>query len=88
MLEVTIDKLPGGDATRRQCLARITITNTGQGTGGVKTYEVRVTHVAPDRGTELAATTCRTYREEDEGVFRLLHRALEKILGDTPKDTR
>jgi hypothetical protein len=82
MLEVNIDKLPGGDAARRQCLARITLTNTGQGAGGVKTYEVRVTHIATDRGTELAATTCKTYREEDEGVLRLLHRALGRMLGD------
>lgn len=82
MLEVTLDKLPGGDASRRQCLARIKLTNTGHGAGGVKTYEVRVTHVAPDRGTELAATMCKTYREEDEGVLRLLHRALGKMLGD------
>jgi len=82
MLEVTIDKLPGGDASRRQCLARITLTNTGEGAGGVKTYEVRVTHVATDRGSELATTRCKTYRGEDEGVLRLLHRALGRMLGD------
>lgn len=86
MLEVTIDKLPGGNAARRQCLARITLTNTGQGAGGVTTYEVRVTHVATDRGTELAATTCRTYRETDEGVLRLLHRAIGKMLGDATRE--
>lgn len=85
MLEVTLDKLPGGDANRRQCLARVTLTNTGQGVGGVKTYEVRVTHVAADRSAELATTTCRTYRDEDEGVLRLLHRALGKMLGDESK---
>lgn len=83
MLEVTIDKLPGGDATRRQCLARITLTNTGLGVGGVKTYDVRVVQIATDRGAELAAKAGRTYRDEHEGVLRLLHRSLGKLLGDT-----
>ena len=83
MLEVTIDKLPGGDAAGRQCFVRLTLANTGQGAAGVKTYEVRVTHIAAGRGTEIAATTCRTYREENEGVNRLLHRAVGRMLGDT-----
>ncbi len=83
MLEVTIDKLPGGDIARRQCLARLTLANTGQGGAGVKTYEVRVMHIAAGRETELAATTCRTYREENEGVIRLVHRAVGRMLGDT-----
>jgi hypothetical protein len=85
MLEVTLDKLPGGDTSRRQCLARITLTNTGQNAGGVKTYEVRVVHIAADRGAELATAACRTFRDADEGVLRLLHRALGRLLHDAPK---
>jgi hypothetical protein len=82
MLEFTLDKLPGGDATRRQSLARITLTNTGQGAGGVKTYEVRVTHLATDRATELTVHACRTYRDDHEGALRLVHRALGRLLGE------
>lgn len=81
MIEVAIDKLPGGDRSRRQNLARIEITNTGLGTGGVKLYDACITHVANDRGSELAAMSCRTYRETDEGVLRVIHRALGKMLG-------
>ncbi len=82
MLELTIDKLPGGDATRRSTLVRISLTNTGQGTGGVKVYEVRVTHLEADGEPELAANACRTYREHGDGVLRLIHRALGRMLGD------
>lgn len=83
MLEVTLDKLPGGDVARRRCLVRITLTNTGQGAGSVKVYDIRVTHAEPDRGAELSATTCRVYRDDGEGVLRLLHRALGRLLGDS-----
>ena len=44
MLEIIINKLPGGDASRTQPLARITLTNTGAGTGGVRIYDARITH--------------------------------------------
>jgi len=82
MLEITIDKLPGGDSGRRQCLARITLTNTGQGAGGVKTYAVRLTHADERVRAEVAADSCRTYRDRDEQVLRLVHRALGRMIGE------
>jgi len=36
MIEIQINRLPGGDASRRATMARITLTNTGEGMGGVK----------------------------------------------------
>jgi propanediol dehydratase small subunit len=81
MLEITIDKLPGGDANRRKCLARITLTNTGQGAGGVKTYDVRITHADERVRPDLATDSCRTYRDDHEDVLRLAHRALGRLLG-------
>jgi hypothetical protein len=88
MLELIIDKLPGGDASRRTCLARVTLTNTGEGGDGVRTYDVRVTHFAARGGDELPVTACRTFRDEGEGVLHLVHRALSRLLSDRPEDTR
>jgi len=84
MIEVTIDKLPGGDASRRTCVARITLTNTGEGGDRVRTYDVRVTHFAARGGDELPVTACRTFRDEGEGVLDLVHRALSRLLSDHP----
>ena len=36
MIEIQINRLPGGDASRRATMARITLANTGEGMGGVK----------------------------------------------------
>lgn len=82
MLEVTIDKLPGGDASRRTCLARITLTNTGEGGDGARTYAVRLTHADERVRAEVAADSCRTYRDRDEQVLRLVHRALGRMIGE------
>jgi hypothetical protein len=82
MFEVTIDKLPGGDASRRTCLARITLTNTGEGGDGARTYAVRITHAEERARAGVSADSCRTYRERDEQVLRLVHRALGRLLGD------
>lgn len=86
MLEVIIDKLPGGDASRRTCLARISLTNTGFGVeakaagGGVRTYDVRLTHGDERVRSEVKAESCRTFRETDEQVLRLVHRAIGRML--------
>lgn len=82
MLEVTIDKLPGGDASRRTCLARITLTHTGDGGDGARTYAVRLTHTDERVRAEVSADSCRTYRERDEQVLRLVYRALGRMIGE------
>lgn len=93
MLEITIDKLPGGDATRRRCRARIVLVNTGQGVGGVggaggvgasgvSVYDARVEHAEDGVREELAVTACKTYRDENEQTLRLVHRALGRLLGE------
>ncbi len=81
MLEVTIDKLPGGDAARQKRLVRITLVNTGEGVGGVRTYEVRVTEAALGEGVDQVGPSWQTFREEAEGVLRLVHRALGRLVG-------
>lgn len=86
MLEITIDKLPGGDSGRRQCLARVTLTNTGQGTGGVKTYDVRITHSVGQDRAGLPTDSCRTFGNDHEDVIRLVHRALGRLLGPTDQE--
>lgn len=82
MLEIIINKLPGGDASRTQPLARITLTNTGAGTGGVRIYDARITHAEERVRGELAADSCSVYRDEQEQVLRLAHRALARLLGE------
>lgn len=81
MLEVTIDKLPGGDAARRKRLVRLRLVNTGGGVGGVRLSEVRVTGAAPGEGVDRVGPSWQTFREEAEGVLRLVHRALGRIVG-------
>lgn len=81
MIEVRIDKLPGGDASRRRPLARVCLTNTGQGVGDVRIYSVRIEGEVRDpsagvpRGSEV-----RTFRGAGEDVVALVHRALGQIL--------
>lgn len=82
MLELTIDRLPGGDAARRQTLVRITLTNTGEGVGDVKVYRVQVVHGDDLSRRDLKMAECRTHRGLDESVLQLAHRALGKLLND------
>jgi hypothetical protein len=82
MMELTLDRLPGGDASRRRTIARITLTNTGEGVGGVKVYAVKVAQADAVASTETRCVECRTHRETDEGALRLAYRALGKLLGE------
>jgi len=80
MLELTIDKLPGGDETRRQRLVRITLTNTGEGLGEVKVYRVQVEEADERTRAVLTREQVRTHRGVEESVLRLAHRALGTLL--------
>ncbi len=82
MMELTLDKLPGGDSSRRRTIARITLTNTGDGVGRVKIYGVKVAHADATASAETQCVACRTHRETDEGALRLAYRALGKLLGE------
>jgi len=82
MMEFTLDRLPGGDSTRRRTIARITLTNTGEGVGGIKVYAVEVAQADEGATTEVRHVDCRTHRETDEGALRLAYRALGKLLGE------
>jgi len=82
MMELTLDRLPGGDSTRRRTIIRITLTNTGEGVGGVKVYAVKVAQADEVATTEARCMDCRTHRETDEGALGLAYRALGKLLGE------
>ncbi|MBX9737270.1 MAG: hypothetical protein K2X32_10125 [Phycisphaerales bacterium] len=82
MIEIQISRLPGGDATRRETIAQITLTNTGEGVGGVKVYDVRLTEADVRTRAEAAAVSGRTHREAHEGVLRLVQRAVERLLDE------
>jgi hypothetical protein len=82
MMELTLDRLPGGDASRRRTIARITLTNTGEGVGDVKVYAVKVAQADEVASAETRRVECRTHRETDEGALRLAYRALGKLLGE------
>jgi len=82
MMELTLDRLPGGDSTRRRTIIRVTLTNTGEGVGGVKVYAVKVAQADEGATTEARCMDCRTHRETDEGALRLAYRALGKLLGE------
>ncbi len=85
MFEITVDKLPGGDLSRRRCVARVTITKNEGGVGGragVRVYDVRLEMDEPERAGDVVRRRCSTYREQDESVLRLVHRALGRLLGD------
>lgn len=56
MLEVTLDKLHG-DASRRQCLARITLTNTG----GRRRREDRTKSASPTSHPTAARNSLRPH---------------------------
>ena len=83
MIEIQIHRLPGGDASRRSTMARITLTNTGEGVGGVKVYEVRLAEADERVGGEVVSTECRTHRDADEGVLQLVSRALLRLTAST-----
>ena len=79
MIEVQINRLPGGDATRRSTMARITLTNTGEGLGDVKIYEVKLAEAQDRIRGEATCTHTRTHRDAEEGILRLVQRALERL---------
>lgn len=79
MIEIQINRLPGGDASRRTTMARITLTNTGEGLGGVKVYDVRLAEGDASVRDEVNSTEGRTHREVDEGVLLLVQRALCRL---------
>jgi|GEM_PF-2602612 len=76
MIEIQINRLPGGDASRRSMMARITLTNTGEGVGEVKVYEVRLADADARVRGEVVLAQGRTHRDADEGVLELVSRAL------------
>jgi len=76
MIEIQINRLPGGDASRRATMARITLTNTGEGLGGVKVYDVRMAEADERVRVEVTLTEGRTHRDGDQGVLRLVSRAI------------
>lgn len=79
MFEIQINRLPGGDESRRNTIARVTLTNTGEGLGGVKVYEVRLAEADARARAEVVQTSGRTHRETNEGVLRLVQRALDLL---------
>ena len=79
MIEIQINRLPGGDASRRSTMARITLTNTGEGLGGVKIYEIRMAEADERVREELRCKEARTHREVDEGVIALVRRSLDRL---------
>jgi len=80
MIEIQINRLPGGDASRRATMARITLTNTGEGLGGVKVYDVRMAEADERVRGEVTLTEGRTHRDGDQGVLRLVSRAILLLL--------
>ena len=83
MMQLSLEKLPGGDASRKRTLARITLTNTGDGAGGVRVYRVKFAEGEPRVSNEVRLSETLTHREEDEGALRLVYRALGKLLGES-----
>jgi len=82
MIEIQINRLPGGDASRRTTMARITLTNTGEGLGGVKVYEVRLAEADERVHEEMRSTEARTHREVGDGVIALVRRGLDRLAGE------
>ena len=82
MLELTLDKVPGGDTARRHTLVRISLSNTGEGLGDVKVYAVELAEVDERGRVEVVKDTFRTHRSADEGALRLAYRALGIVLGE------
>ncbi|MBX7132542.1 MAG: hypothetical protein K1X67_07680 [Fimbriimonadaceae bacterium] len=79
MIEIQINRLPGGDASRRTTMARITLTNTGEGLGGVKVYDIRMAEVDERVRGEVISTEGRTHREIEDGILGLVQRALGRL---------
>ncbi|HLP82971.1 MAG TPA: hypothetical protein VK157_01355 [Phycisphaerales bacterium] len=79
MFEIQINRLPGGDASRRTTLARITLTNTGEGLGGVKIYDIRIAEADDRIREELRCNEARTHREVGEGIVALVRRSLDRL---------
>lgn len=65
--------------SRRTTMARITLTNTGEGLGGVKVYDIRLAEADARARAEVSLTDARTHREIDEGVLCLVQRALSLL---------
>lgn len=80
MIEIQINRLPGGDETRRTTVARITLTNTGEGLGGVKIYDVKLAEADERVHGEVTVREGRTHRELDEGLLTLVQRAVERLI--------
>ena len=83
LMQFTLERLAGGDIAQRRTLARITLTNTGDGVAGVRIYSVRLAEADAAAAAEVEAPQCLTYREADEGALRLAYRALGRLLGET-----
>ena len=79
MIEIQINRLPGGDTSRRSTMALVTLTNTGEGVGGVKVYAVKLAEADERARAEVTSTEGRTHREVDEGILRLIQRALSRL---------
>jgi len=79
MIEIQINRLPGGDASRRSTMAIVTLTNTGEGLSGVKVYDIKLTEADERVRGEAIATHARTHREVDDGILRLVERALSRL---------
>lgn len=82
MLELTLDKLPGGDEARRHTLVRISLSNTAEGIGDVKVYGVELVEADERARDEVVKGAFRTHRGTDEGALRLAYRALGILLGE------
>lgn len=80
MLEILVNKLPGGDRSRTTPLVRLELVNTGEGVADVKVYTVDVSRADERLQPYQACGTVRTHRSKDEDVLVLVHRALEQLL--------
>lgn len=85
MFEIRIDRLPGGDATRRSTVLRVLVRNSAEGVGPVRLYDVEVAEADNAATREIRRSVGRTHRDGDDGSIRLAHRALGLLLGDSPQ---
>lgn len=74
-----MNRLPGGDASSRTMIARIALTNTGEGLGGVKIYDIQIAEADDRVREELRCKAARTHREVGEGVIALVGRSLDRL---------
>ena len=82
MIRVTIEKLPGGDLARSSTIARFTLSNTAEGSADTRIYLAKLLEANAGTSAEVVHTTFKTHRLPGEGVLRLCHRALSRLLGD------